>query len=138
MWFRRCGLSLAGLSFAGLIALFALPACNNTLNPLCGSSRPVPQIGSLSPSTLDFSQVQAGTTLTVKGSHFVSASQILINKTALAATIISDQKMTVKLSTDVISAPGTVNVLVRTPSGNSGDLGCTSGGDSSVLVLTVN
>jgi hypothetical protein len=76
--------------------------------------------------------------LTVNGSHFVSASQIVINKTPLAATIISDKKMTVKLSTAVISAPGTVNVLVRTPSGNSGDLGCSSGGDSSVLALTVN
>jgi hypothetical protein len=31
-----------------------------------------------------------------------------------------------------------VNVSVHTPSGNSGDLNCTSGGDSSILVLTVN
>ena len=138
MPFRTCGLSLAGLSFAGLLALFVLPGCNNTLNPLCGSARPVPQIGSLSPSTMTFSQVQAGSTLTVNGSHFVSASEVLVNTTPLSATVVSDQKLTVKLSTDVISAPGAVNVKVRTPSGNSGDLGCTSGGDSSMLVLTVN
>ena len=31
-----------------------------------------------------------------------------------------------------------VKVSVLTPSGNSGDLGCTSGGTSSALTLTVN
>jgi IPT/TIG domain len=130
---RTCALSLTSL-----LALFVLPGCNNTLNPLCGSARPMPQIGSLSPSTLTFSQVQQGSTLIVNGSRFVSASEVVINKTPLSATVVSDQQLKVKLSTDVISAPGSVNVMVRTPSGNSGDLGCTSGGDSSVLVLTVN
>ena len=129
---------ICALSLASLLALFVLPGCNNTLNPLCGSARPMPQIGSLSPSTLIFSQVQQGSTLIVNGSRFVSASEVVINKTPLSATVVSDQQLKVKLSTDVISAPGSVNVMVRTPSGNSGDLGCTSGGDSSVLVLTVN
>jgi hypothetical protein len=129
---------ICALSLASLLALFVLPGCNNTLNPLCGSARPMPQIGSLSPSTLTFSQVQQGSTLIVNGSRFVSATELVINKTPLSATVVSDQQLKVKLSTDVISVPGSVNVLVRTPSGNSGDLGCTSGGDSSVLVLTVN
>jgi hypothetical protein len=44
----------------------------------------------------------------------------------------------VKVSTDVISGPGAVPVKVLTPSGNSGDLGCSSGGNSSALTLTVN
>ncbi len=136
MSLRTFGMPFAGLCLAASLALSL--GCNNTLNPLCGSARPVPQIGSLSPSTMTFSQVQSGSTLTVNGSHFVSATEVVINKTPLAATIVSDQKLTVKLSTDVISAPGQVNVTVRTPSGNSADLGCTSGGDSSVLVLTVN
>jgi hypothetical protein len=43
----------------------------------------------------------------------------------------------VKLSTGVIAEPGSVDVSVVTPSGNTGDLGCSSGGRSSVLVLTV-
>jgi hypothetical protein len=42
------------------------------------------------------------------------------------------------LTTGVISGPGPVTVSVSTPSGNTGDLGCTSGGKSSALVLTVN
>ncbi|HET6178395.1 MAG TPA: IPT/TIG domain-containing protein [Candidatus Sulfotelmatobacter sp.] len=127
------------LSFAALLALLFLPGCgNNTLNPLCGSARPAPVIGSLSPSTMTFSEVQVGDTLTVNGSHFVAASQVVINTTPLSATVVSDKQLRVKLSSDIISGPGTVKVRVLTPSGNSGDLGCTSGGTSSVLTLTVN
>ena len=128
-----------GLSFACVLALgFSILGCNNTLNPLCGSARPAPLIGSLSPSTVSFAQVQEGTTLTVVGSHFVSASEVLVNTTPLSATVVSDQQLKVKLTADVISGPGQVKVMVQTPSGNSGDLGCTSGGTSSVLMLTVN
>jgi hypothetical protein len=134
MCFRTCG-----LSFACLLALaVSILGCNNTLNPLCGSARPAPLIGSLSPSTLTFAQVQEGSMLVVDGSHFVSASEVLINSTPLATTVVSDQQLKVKLSNDVISGPGTIKVMVETPSGNSGDVGCTSGGNSSVLDLTVN
>lgn len=130
---RTCALSLAGL-----LAVSLLSGCNNTLNPLCGSARPAPLIGSLSPSTMTFAQLQQGSTLTVNGSHFVSSSEVVINTTPLSATVVSDKQLKVKLTTDVISGSGTVKVSVLTPSGNSGDLGCTSGGTSSVLVLTVN
>lgn len=130
---RTCALSLVSL-----LALLVLPGCNNTLNPLCGSARPVPVIGSISPAEVTFAQVQAGVTVTINGNQFVSASQVMVNSTPIAATVLSAQKLTVKLSTDVISGPGTVKIMVQTPSGNSGDLGCTSGGNSSVLKLTVN
>jgi hypothetical protein len=115
-----------------------LLGCNNTLNPLCGSARPVPVIGSLSPSMVTFAQVQSGVTITVNGNQFVAASEVIVNSTAIAATVLSPQKLTVKLSTDVVSGPGTVKMMVQTPEGNSGNLGCTSGGTSSALVLTVN
>jgi hypothetical protein len=131
---RTCGLFLAAL-----LALLFLPGCgNNTLNPFCRSARPAPLIGSLSPSTMTLAEVQQGDTLTVNGSHFVAASQVVINTTPLSATVVSDQQLKVKLSSDVISGPGIVKVSVLTPNGNSGDVGCTSGGTSSVLVLTVN
>lgn len=125
------------LTLACLLAPLILSGCNNTLNPLCGSARPAPVIGSLSPSTVTFAQVQSGFTLTVNGSSFVSTSQVMVNTVPLSATVINDQQLKVKLTTDVIPAPGQVNIKVHTPSGNSGDLGCTSGGDSSALVLTV-
>ncbi|MGD1078109.1 MAG: IPT/TIG domain-containing protein [Candidatus Sulfotelmatobacter sp.] len=128
-----------GLSCACLLALaVSILGCNNTLNPLCGSARPAPLIGSLSPSTMTFAQVQQGATLTVNGNNFVSSSEVLINSTPLSATVVSDQVLKVKLTTDVISGPGQVKVMVQTPSGNSGSVGCTSGGNSSVLMLTVN
>jgi hypothetical protein len=85
-----------------------------------------------------FAEVQQGVTLTVTGSNFVSASELLINTTPLSATVVSNQEMTVKLTPDVITGAGKVKVMVQTPSGNTGDLGCTSGGNSSVLMLTVN
>lgn len=135
MRLRNCGLPFVCLLVLGLTFLLG---CNNTLNPLCGSARPAPVIGSLSPSSVTFAQVQAGVTITVNGNQFVSASQVMVNSTPIAATVVSAQKLTVKLSTDVISGPGTVKIKVQTPEGNSGDLGCTSGGTSSALMLTVN
>lgn len=95
-------------------------------------------IGSLSPSTVSFTQVQSGTMLVVSGKNFVSSTEVLIDSTPLAATVVSDTQLKVKLTTGVISAPGTVKVVVRTPAGNTSDLGCTSGGNSSALMLTVN
>jgi hypothetical protein len=38
----------------------------------------------------------------------------------------------------MIPAPGSFNVAVQTPAGNTGNLGCSSGGTSSVRILTVN
>jgi hypothetical protein len=87
---------------------------------------------------MTFAEVQQGDTLVVNGSHFVAESQVVIDTTPLSASVVSDQQLKVKLSSDVISGPGTVKVKVLTPSGNSGDLGCNSGGTSSVLILTVN
>ena len=133
MSFRTCAPSLAAL-----LPMFVLAGCNNTLNPLCGSARPVPLIASLSPSTISFAQVQQGAVLTVNGSQFVSSSEVVINGKPLSTTVVSSQQLKVTLTTGVITAPGSVNVSVDTPSGNSGNLGCTSGGDSSTLVLTVD
>jgi hypothetical protein len=126
------------LSFACLLAVAVATLGCNTLNPLCGSARPAPLIGSISPSTLTYAQVQDGPMLVVNGSNFVSASVVEINSTPLATTVVSSKQLQVKLSSDVISGPGTEKVMVQTPSGNSGDVGCTSGGNSSVLSLTVN
>ncbi len=135
MSLRSCGVPFASLIVLGIAML---SGCNNTLNPLCGSARPVPVIGSLTPNTMTFADVQQGSTLTVNGNNFVSATMVVINSTPLAATVVSAQQLKVKVSTDVIPAPGQVKVMAQTPSGNSGDLGCQSGGKSSVLTLNVN
>jgi hypothetical protein len=118
------------------LALLVFQACN-ALNPLCGSARPTPIIGSLSASTITFAQVQQGFVLTVNGSQFVSASVGVVNGAAQNTVVASSTQLRITITTSVISAPGTAKVTVNTPSGNSGSLGCTSGGTSQALVLTV-
>ena len=94
---------ISGLSLLVLLAL-SVVGCNNTLNPLCSSARPVPVIGSLAPSSLTFAQVQQGAVVTVNGSQFVSSSQVLVNGKSLAATVLSPTQMKVTLTTGVIAA----------------------------------
>jgi hypothetical protein len=119
-----------------LLALLLFQGCN-ALNPLCGSARPAPIIGALSPSTVTFAEVQAGFVLTVNGSQFVSSSVVVINGKTLSTLATSSQQLQTTITTAVISAAGTASVTVNTPSGNSGNLGCTSGGNSHALVLTI-
>ena len=119
-----------------LLVLLVFQGCN-ALNPLCGSARPAPIIGSLSASTITFAEVQKGFLLNVNGSHFVSSSVVVINGTTLSTLVTSSQHLQATITTAVISAPGTASVTVNTPSGNSGNLGCTSGGTSRALVLTI-
>jgi hypothetical protein len=82
-------------------------------------------------------QVQQGFLLTVSGKEFVSSSVVIINGRTLSATVQSSQQLQVTIPTDLISGPGTANVTVNTPSGNSGYLGCSSGGTSKALILTI-
>jgi len=119
-----------------LSASLFLPGCN-ALNPLCGSARPAPVIGSLSASTITFAQVQQGFLLTVNGKQFVSSSVVIINGTTLSTRVQSGEQLQVTITSDLISGPGTATVTVNTPSGNSGNLGCSSGGTSNALTLTI-
>lgn len=119
-----------------LLAMLILQGCN-ALNPLCGSARPAPTIAALSATTITFTQVQAGFLLTVTGAEFVSSSVVVVNGTTLATQVVNSTQATATITTTQISAPGTANVTVNTPSGNSAYAGCTSGGTSKALVLTI-
>jgi hypothetical protein len=132
---RRISAFLRSLSVV-LIASLVLQACN-AVNPLCGSARPAPIIGSLSANTITLAEVQQGFVLSVYGAQFVSSSVVVINGTNLNTVVTSSTQLQFTITAAVISAPGAVNVTVNTPSGNSGDLGCSSGGTSGALVLTI-
>lgn len=132
---KRSGGSTCALSGL-LIAVLLLTGCQ-ALNVLCGSSRPAPSIGSLSSNTITFAQVQQGFLLNVNGSHFVASSVVVINGKIVSTQVTSNQQLQVKLTAALITGPGTAKVTVHTPSGNSGDLGCTSGGTSSAFQLTI-
>jgi len=120
-----------------LVVLLLLPGCN-ALNPLCGSARPVPILNSISPTSVIFSQLPPSFVLTATGSQFVSSSVLVFNGATLVTTVKSSSQLTVTISSSMIPAPGSFNVAVQTPAGNSGDVGCSSGGTSSARVMTVN
>lgn len=120
-----------------LVALLLLPGCN-ALNPLCGSARPKPTLNSISPAAMIFSKLPPSFVLTATGSDFVSSSVVVFNGATLASAVISKSEITVNITSSLIPASGTFKVVVQTPAGNSGDLGCSSGGTSSAQVLTVN
>jgi hypothetical protein len=120
-----------------LVALSLLPGCN-TLNPLCGSARPKPSLSSISPATMAFSQLPPSFVLTATGGHFVSSSVMVFNGATLATTVVSSSELTAEITSSMIPAAGSFSVVVKTPAGNSGDVGCSSGGTSSAQTLTVN
>ena len=119
-----------------LAVLLLIPGCN-ALNPLCGSARPVPVLTSISPKTMVFSQLPPSFVLTATGSQFVSSSVVVFNGATLPTSVNSSAQLTVTITSTMIPAAGTFNVLVQTPSGNSGSLGCSSGGNSHTLTLSV-
>jgi len=119
-----------------LAVLLLFPGCN-ALNPLCGSARPTPVLNSISPATMLFSQLPPSFVITAAGSRFVASSVVVFDGTTLATTVVSSSQLTVNITSSMIPAPGSFNVAVRTPAGNTGDLGCSSGGTSGTQLLTV-
>jgi hypothetical protein len=118
------------------LAALAMQGCNS-LNPLCGSARPAPSITALSATTVTFAQIQQGYLLTVTGTNILSSSEIEINGNIEATQIISNTEAQITLNDIMIPAVGAANVTLHTPGGNSSDAGCSSGGNSSALTLTI-
>jgi hypothetical protein len=125
---------LAGTAL--FITLLALPGCNS-LNPLCGSARPSPSLSTISPTSVTLAEVDKGVVLSLNGSNFVSASVVVFNGATLPTTIVSSKQLQVTLTSSLITEVGTAAVAVNTPGGNSSSLGCTSGGTSKTLTLTI-
>ena len=98
----------------------------------------MPSLDSISPTTEIFSQLPPSFILTANGSHFVSSSVLVFNGVTLTTTVVSSSQLTANITASMIPAPGTFKVAVQTPAGNTGDVGCTSGGTSGSQNLTVN
>lgn len=132
---KRLATSLRSFSVL-LFATLILQGCN-PFNTFCGSARPAPAIATLSATSITFEQVQQGFPLTVNGSNFVAASVVIINGVTLPTQVVSSRQAQVTITTSLISAPGTASVTVYTSGGNSGQIGCSSGGTSQSLTLTI-
>lgn len=132
---KRICTSFPALS-ALLLALLVFQGCN-PMNALCGSSRPAPILNSLADTTITFAQVQQGFPLTLNGREFVGSSVVVIDGTTVNAQVLSSTQVSVTITATMISAPESASISVKTPSGNSGYVGCTSGGTSQALVLTI-
>ena len=120
-----------------VLVMLLLPGCN-ALNPLCNSARPSPVMTSIKPTTVPYAAVVKTFQLTVTGSHFVAASAIVVHGVQVATTVPSSTQLVGTVSTVAIPGPGMFTVYVTTPSGNSGNLGCSSGGNSSSVTLLVD
>jgi hypothetical protein len=121
---------------AALLSILVFTGCG-ALNPFCGSARPKPVLTTLEPNTAALAQVASGFLVTLNGSRFVTSSVVLWNGAALPTTVMSNTQLQVTITTAQISAPGSGQLVVHTPSNVSGDLGCDSGGNSQALVCTV-
>ncbi len=107
-------------------------------NPFCGSARPVPVLTALVPNPASFAQIEQGLPLTVDGSDFYSESVVLWNGASLSTIVISSTQLQTTITTTQMPAPGSAQIVVYTPPNVSGDLGCSSGGDSKALTFTVS
>ena len=134
---RKSVTAFLGPFSAILLASLILQGCN-AINPFCGSSRPSPNIASLSVNAITFAEVERGYPLSVNGSAFVSSSVVVVNGIEVSTEVTSSTLLQVTVTTAEIPAPGITNILVKTPSGNSGELGCKSGGNSRTLVLMIS
>lgn len=119
-----------------LVGVLGLPGCS-AINPLCGSSRPVPVLTTIKPTTVTEAEVQGTFILNATGSEFVSASVLVINNKQVATTVTSSTAIKAVIGPANLGDPGVYSVWVNTPAGNSGDLGCDSGGSSTQTSLTV-
>jgi len=74
-----------------------------------------------------FSQLPPSFVIIAMGSHFVSSSVVVLNGATLATDVTSSSQLKATITSSMIPAPGSFSVPVKTPAGNTGNLGCSSG-----------
>src|SRR5579883_2761748 len=96
----------------GLLSVLLFPGCNNTLNPFCGSARPAPLIGFLSPSSIPFTDIEKGAQLTVNGRQSASSTVVPITGQPVRTSVNSSRQLQAPPTTGVIPGTGAVNASV--------------------------
>lgn len=89
---------------------------------------PVPTIGSISPSSA--TEGDPAFTLTVTGTQFISASQVLWNNSAVQTTYGSSTSLTAQIPASDLGSAGIANITVQNPT--------PGGGTSTAIAFTIN
>ena len=82
------------------------------------AANPLPAITALSPSTAPAASPDF--TLTVTGSNFAPGATVSLNGLGIPTTFVSATQVTATVTTDIIAAQGTYNVVVTNPSPGGG------------------
>lgn len=91
---------------------------NSNQTPPPPANNPVPDIASLSPSTLVVNS--AAQTLTIVGTSFMSSSTVTFNGSARSVTFVSSTELTISLSASDLTTVGTDAVIVSNPTPGGG------------------
>jgi trimeric autotransporter adhesin len=90
--------------------------CGNNKFTVVAPQAGDPQIDPVTPfSPVSAKPGDAGFTLTVNGSNFAAGDVIVINATQRAATFVSQNKMTVDITSNDLMTAGFINVIVSEP-----------------------
>ena len=99
----------------------------------------MPKLKSAEPTTID-SQAPS-TTISLSGSGFTSSSKVFLNSVLLESTLIDSHHMTATVTPQVlllISMSNGVEIWVTNPGQIGGGwLGCSNGGDSQPVSITI-
>jgi 6-phosphogluconolactonase (cycloisomerase 2 family) len=120
---------IASLGFAIVLIVLGMSSCGGGSSGGGGAPpNPVPGLQSISPTTATAGQ--AGFTLTVLGSGYVSTSTVLWNGTGLPTTFVNANKLAAMVAASDVATAGTGQVQVSSP--------VPGGGKSTVVDLQVN
>jgi hypothetical protein len=122
-------------------AFLPFSACNAVFIGGCTLSNPVPNVHSVTPSTIDPQNLPV--TMTVIGSDFQTWSTVQWSSTTLPTTFVDSQHLSVVITSQILNSvtvsngTGAISVLT-TGQTTSNNFNCADGGSSSTFFIFIN
>ncbi len=138
---KNADLRISALFAATLLVTgFCLSACDSVWVSVCTLSTPVPELNTVSPTTIDTHALPV--TMTVTGSDFQTWSQIHWGSTTLPTTYVDSQHLSSVITQDTLASvninSGTGTISVFTEGQGSAVKNCANGGSSSTITIIIN
>src|ERR1700691_2756924 len=122
-------LSHGNVSFVALVLGLILSGCGGGgSQPTGGSGNPVPSLSSVAPPSITAGS--AAVNLTLSGTKFLGASQVLWNGSAVTTGYVSDTLLTAQIPSSDLTTTGTASITVSNPT--------PGGGTSSAIPFMIN